>query len=142
MTLFCANWVPEKQFLRSIFKRFYQPFFITTGLQHKLLILIESPNIFHSKSAKKIKVGLVFCGETWDRLGQMFIVCIGVSTHLKSFFTSPPLKSTNFPSPPFLGNPPMYWPFVPRLPKTQVFPWTPKVLKFFIFRPILSFKSI
>ena len=31
---------------KTIFKRFYQLFFRTSGLQHKLLILIVSPNIF------------------------------------------------------------------------------------------------
>ena len=44
----------------TILKRFYQLFFRTAGLQHKLWILIVSPNIFHWKSAKKSKVGLVF----------------------------------------------------------------------------------
>ena len=44
----------------TIFKRFYQLFFRTAGLQHKLLILIVSPNIFHWKSAKESKVGVVF----------------------------------------------------------------------------------
>ena len=42
-------------FKKTIFKRFYQLFFRTAGLQHKLLILIVSPNIFHGKSAKKGK---------------------------------------------------------------------------------------
>ena len=32
----------------------YQLFFRTAGLQHKLLTLIVSPNIFHWKSAKKV----------------------------------------------------------------------------------------
>ena len=45
---------------KTIFKRFYQLFFRTAGLQHKLLILIVSPNIFHWKSAKESKVGVVF----------------------------------------------------------------------------------
>ena len=40
---------------KTIFKRFYQLFFRTAGLQHKLLILIVSPNIFHWKAAKKSK---------------------------------------------------------------------------------------
>ena len=44
----------------TIFERFYQLFFRTAGLQHKLLILIQSPNIFHWKSAKKGKVVVVF----------------------------------------------------------------------------------
>ena len=39
---------------------FYQLFFRTNGLQHMLLVLIESPNIFHSKSVKKSKVGMIF----------------------------------------------------------------------------------
>ena len=45
---------------KTILKRFYQLYFRTTGLQNKLLILIESPNIFHCKSAKKGQVGEVF----------------------------------------------------------------------------------
>ena len=43
--------------------RFYQFFFRTTGLQHKLLTLIEYPNIFHWKSAKTRKVGVVFVAK-------------------------------------------------------------------------------
>ena len=44
----------------TIFERFYQRFLRTAALQSKLLILIESPNIFHWKSAKKSEVGVVF----------------------------------------------------------------------------------
>ena len=55
MTLFCANWAQK-----TIFKRFYELLFETIGLQHKLLKLVESPNIFHWKSAQKSKVGVVF----------------------------------------------------------------------------------
>ena len=40
---------------KTIFKRLYQHFFRTSGLQDKLLISIESPNIFHWKPAKKVK---------------------------------------------------------------------------------------
>ena len=47
-------------FKKTIFKRFYKLFFRTAGLQHKLLKLIVSPNIFHWKSAKESKVGVVF----------------------------------------------------------------------------------
>ena len=36
------------------FYRFYQFFFRTTGLQLKLLILIESPDVFRWKLAKKV----------------------------------------------------------------------------------------
>ena len=42
-----------------IFRGFSKIFFRTTGFQLKLMILIASPNIFHWKPAKKIKVGLV-----------------------------------------------------------------------------------
>ena len=42
-----------------IFRGFSKFFFRTTGFQLKLMILIASPNIFHWKPAKKIKVGLV-----------------------------------------------------------------------------------
>ena len=45
---------------KTIFKWFYQLFFRTNRLQHKLLILIESPIIFHWKSAKRSRVGVVF----------------------------------------------------------------------------------
>ena len=56
---------------KTIFKRFYQLFFRTTGLQQELLILIESPNIFHWKSAKKSKVGVVCranLGQIWHNV--------------------------------------------------------------------------
>ena len=45
----------------------YIIFFRTTGFQLKLLILIESPNIFHWKPGKKIKVGVVL----GQNLGQV-----------------------------------------------------------------------
>ena len=46
---------------KTIFKRFYQLFFRTAGFQHKLLIiLIVSSNMFHLKSVKESKVGVVF----------------------------------------------------------------------------------
>ena len=47
----------------TIFKRFYQLFFRTAGLQHKLSILIVFPNIFHWKSAKESKLGMVFAAN-------------------------------------------------------------------------------
>ena len=66
-----------------------------------------------------------------------------------SFLPSPPpqLKSANYPSPTFLGNPPLYinfsWTPPPPLPhpESQIFQWTSKILKFSIPNPILSFKS-
>ena len=45
---------------KKFFKRFYQLFFRTAEFQHKLLILIVSSNIFHWKSVKESKVGMVF----------------------------------------------------------------------------------
>ena len=45
---------------KTIFLRFYQLFFRTVGIQHKLLILIVSSNIFHWKSVKESKMGVVF----------------------------------------------------------------------------------
>ena len=58
MTPFLCKLGPKKQSARG----FANIFFRTAGLQHKLLILIESPNIFHWKwkSAKKSKVAVVF----------------------------------------------------------------------------------
>ena len=46
-----------------IFRGISKYFFRTTRFQLKLLMLIESPNIFNWKPAKKIKVGVI--------LGQM-----------------------------------------------------------------------
>ena len=56
----------KKQFL----KRFYQLFFRTTGLKHKLLYLIGSSNIFHFgnlKKAKWVRCGLL--GKIWAEFG-------------------------------------------------------------------------
>ena len=68
---------------KTIFERFYQLFFRTPGLQHKLLIWIVSPNIFHWKSARKSKVGVVFgvqcCKKkqrNWYFNGVFFIFCM------------------------------------------------------------------
>ena len=55
---------------KAIFKRFYQIFFGTIGLQQKLLILIESPNILHWKSTKK-ESGCGLKGKIWAKLGPM-----------------------------------------------------------------------
>ena len=49
------------------FRSFSNFFFRTTRFQLKLLILIESFNIFHQKPAKKIKVGVVL----GQNLGQI-----------------------------------------------------------------------
>ena len=57
MTPFRCKLGPKKQFLRGFTNLFL---FKTAGLQHKLLILIVSPYIFHWKSAKNSKVGVVF----------------------------------------------------------------------------------
>ena len=56
MTPFLCKLGPKK----TIFKTFFQLLFRTAGVQHKLLKLIESPNIFHGKAVKKSKVGVVF----------------------------------------------------------------------------------
>ena len=67
---------------------------------HQILVISETKNKFLFR----------FC--------TAFIVCIGVSTPpLKSTTpsflpSSPPLKSTNCPSPPFSQSPPLYWFFV------------------------------
>ena len=53
---------------KTIFKRFYQLFFRTIGLQHKLLTSIEPPSIFHWKSAKKSKVAVAL-GQNLGKLG-------------------------------------------------------------------------
>ena len=50
-----------------IFRGFSKFFFRTTGFQLKLLMLIESSNIFHWKTGKKNQIG---CG-LWGNLGQV-----------------------------------------------------------------------
>ena len=50
--------------------RFYEIFFGTTGFQQKLLILIESPNIFHWKSTKK-ESRCYLSGQIWGKKGPM-----------------------------------------------------------------------
>ena len=55
MTPFLCKLGPRKQFLRG----FTSFFFRTAGLQHNLLILIVSRDIFHWKSTKESKVGAV-----------------------------------------------------------------------------------
>ena len=56
----------KKQLLRG----FTNCFFINAGLKHKLLILVESPNIIFWKTAKKCKFIVVF-GKIWAKLGPM-----------------------------------------------------------------------
>ena len=53
---------------KTLFKRFYQLFSRTAGLQHKLLILIiESPKTVHWKLVKKVKwVGSL--GQNLDQI--------------------------------------------------------------------------
>ena len=65
--------------------------------------------------------------------------------HPSSFRILRPPKSANCPSLPFSGNYPIYigfsWPSPPPLPKTWIFRWTPKILKFFIsFTPTYLLK--
>ena len=50
--------LPKKFFLFVLGVVHNDPF--STGFQHKLLILIVSSNIFHWKSVKESKVGVVF----------------------------------------------------------------------------------
>ena len=53
-----------------ICRGFSKKFFRTTGLQLKFFILIEFPDTFHWKAAKKIKVDVVL-GQIWAKLGLM-----------------------------------------------------------------------
>ena len=55
MTPYLWKMDPKKQFLRG-----FTNFFRTAVVQHKLLKLTKFPNIFHWKSAKESKVGMVF----------------------------------------------------------------------------------
>ena len=56
---------------KKMFYRFYQIFFRTTGLQQRLLILTESPNMFYWKSTKTKKVGVVLGAKFGSKLGPM-----------------------------------------------------------------------
>ena len=61
---------------------------------------------------------------------DLCIVCIGVSTHLQKHHL---LFLAKRPSILVFCDPPSL--------KSQIFQWTPKILKFFILNTILSFKS-
>ena len=63
MTPFLRKLGPKIQFLRS-FTNFFWNY---TGLQHKLLMLIESPNICDWKSTKESKLGVV-CGAKFGTM--------------------------------------------------------------------------
>ena len=63
MTIFLVQIGPKK----TIFLKGLLIFFSTTELQHKLLILIESTNIFHWKSTKKKESECDLCGEIWAK---------------------------------------------------------------------------
>ena len=69
------------------------------------------------------------------------MVCIGVSNPFQKyhalFLAKPPLKSSNCQR----KFSPLNWFFVNPLPKSWNFQWTPKILKFFILKTSLSFKS-
>ena len=69
------------------------------------------------------------------------MVCIGVSNPSQKyhplFLAKPPLKSSNCQR----KSSPLNWFFVNPLPKSRNFQWTPKILKFFILKTSLSFKS-
>ena len=56
-----------------------------------------------------------------------------------SFLPSPSLNLLS-KRPLFRQSAPIYWFFV-NPPKSQIFLWNPKILKFFIFHSILSFKN-
>ena len=89
---FCK--VGPKSKLLEILPHFF--FFRTTGLQHKLLILIESPNIFHWKSAKKesgcslfgakfgqIRYNVVKKQRNWHFNRVFFIFCMRYTSKSK-----------------------------------------------------------
>ena len=56
------------------------------------------------------------------------------------FLAKPSLNRQTVQAPPFRQSPSLYWFFV-NPPKSQIFQWTPKILKVFILNTILSFKS-
>ena len=66
---FCLFWV---WLILTHFLEVLANIFRTTGLQLKLLRLIESPNIFHWKPAKKPKIGVVL-GQNLGQIRSNFI---------------------------------------------------------------------
>ena len=91
--------------------------------------------------------------QLWEKILRIIwreikpcIVRIGVSTPHSSKNTTSVLL-VKLPSPPLTLNletiqsSPLYIGFSWHPPKTQIFPWRPKVLQFFILHPHLSFKS-
>ena len=94
-------------------------------------------------------------GQTKAFYRQIYItVCIGVSLPpTPTFSCQAPSKIWKLSIPNFFRQSPLYigfsWTPLPPHPtpphptrKTQIFQWTPKVLKFFILHPILSFLKV
>ena len=109
-------------------------FFRLFGAQikiHQILVIFETKNKFLFK----------FC--------TILIVHIAVSNSLKNttplFLPRPPLNQQTLQSPLFRQTPPppppLYFFFVNAAPKSQIFQWNPKILKFFILNTILPFKG-
>ena len=59
--------------------------------------------------------------------------------HHPNVFAKLPLKSANYPSPPFLDNPRYILFFLWPNPKNQIFQWNPIIYNFFILNPNLIF---
>ena len=68
-----------------IFQRFQQNIFRTTRFQLKFLTLIEFPNIFHWKPAKKIKVGVVL-GQNFGQIRSSVVKKVKKQVLLLGFF--------------------------------------------------------
>ena len=133
----------------------YTPIYWRTGIDFDMTDTLLWTNLILTLSGPTPQNGQTHssnynCLSVFDHSAG--IVHIGVSTPLKKTCPLPlscqappplPLKSANCPSPPFSNQSPLYIGFswTSRPPKPRIFQWTPKILEFFIFHPILSFKS-
>ena len=71
MTPFLCKLGPKKQFLPRGFTSFFSEPENCSISKHTLLILMVSSNIFYWKSVKESKVGVIFVGKIWTKLGQL-----------------------------------------------------------------------
>ena len=97
---------------------------------------VYAQNPFNEVSEKEKYIAL---NITHLRLLSMYYVThkFKISWNTVCIMVSNPLKNTTL----FFSKPPMYWLLVKPAPQSLIFQWTPIILKFFIFNPVLSFKS-
>ena len=82
-SFFCANCGKKSNFFKALPIFF---FFRTAGVQHKVLILIGFPNIFHWKPAKKPRKWVWSMGQNLGQIGSNVVKKCCISNRFFSYF--------------------------------------------------------